>query len=235
MSLDTVAARTQALINEARCRGCGTTLAECRRICAGDSEPIACCGLHDHPVSITALQRLADEAKTGAVTAPRPKPVHSGLPVYPYLNQGDRWYPKPPAAPVRIADMDATWRYNAARFLLRAARSLAWRYGFGELALLSGPFGPQGDMATMGAEEELVRADKFRLDDPQGWMRTTALYQALTAGLPGDPSRLYRLAQRARHWSACPAREHNAADCSCGARPLDRSVPVLVTTVGRAA
>jgi hypothetical protein len=135
------------------------------------------------------------------------------LATYHYLNQGDLWLPRPPAPPVRVAEMDPEWRYNCARMLLRNAAGLADRYGWGEMQS-PGLAGLSDDNQMMLAED-MAQWDAERLANPQLWMATTSLYRALAAGLPVRPRKLWRLAQRARHWSSCPARRSARNECRC--------------------
>lgn len=124
---------------------------------------------------------------------------------YCYLNQGEQWKPKDrPWLP--IADMDASWRGNAARWMKRRAAAFELYYSIGELAALSEPTmravvgevdgvpvedGPlfshldlMGDCATDAFDREV----SGRSTNPAGWIRTTPLYRALVSGLPGDAS-----------------------------------------------
>lgn len=147
-----------------------------------------------------------------------------------YLNQGDVWFPKD-RPKVRVADMDPSWRHNAARFLERRAESLAHRYTFGLVSSGSRP--TWGDVvgevdgkpvfsATALSTFELMSdaaLDAFdaEMDEitrrPLEWLRTTALYRALVAGLP-DGAEREALAERARHWSTCPIRS-GGEECRC--------------------
>jgi hypothetical protein len=151
---------------------------------------------------------------------------------YRYLNQDAVWAPRPPRKPLPIADMDPAWRHNAANFLLRRAEHLAHRYIFGMVRAASVPawsevigedhgepaysgtvfseFDLMGDHARDAFEDEQHRI----IEEPEVWLRTTPLYRALVAGLPTGEER-ERLAERARHWSTCPARAHTDADCEC--------------------
>jgi hypothetical protein len=151
---------------------------------------------------------------------------------YAYLNQGEVWFPnKRPR--VRIADMDAAWRLNCTRFLERRAASIERRYTFGEISALSEPkyrnvVGERdGEVVLTGpalSESDLMSdsvADMFdqgrddRMADPIAWLRATALYRSLAAGLPDCSVALEALNERARHWSTCPARESTDAECRC--------------------
>jgi len=150
---------------------------------------------------------------------------------YRLLNQGEVWFPKGRPR-VAIADMDPEWRFNTARFLERRAAVLELLYSMGELGVLGEPTmqavvgevwgetvtaGPLfshldllGEHASDAFDQELER----RVGDPVAWLRTTPLYQALVAGLPRRGKRLAALAERARHWSTCPART-GTGDCLC--------------------
>jgi hypothetical protein len=129
-----------------------------------------------------------------------------------YLNQDEEWVPngKPP---VRIADMDPSWRYNAARFLARNADTYLFRYDLGELSAVFGdPLSPsQGSMAMEAMEEEMDLAQTIRHHDPEAWIKSTPLYQALVKDLPDDAAEL------AKHWSDCAIREDGGA-CTCWER-----------------
>lgn len=151
---------------------------------------------------------------------------------YAYLNQGDVWFPnKRPR--VRIADMDAAWRLNCTRFLERRAAGLVHRYTFGEVSsmsqpaydeviedvngdpVLSGQSFSESDLLGELAHEAIEVEQESRVADPIRWMRSTALYRALAAGLPDSSIALEALNERARHWSTCPARKSADAACRC--------------------
>lgn len=148
-----------------------------------------------------------------------------------YFNQDSVWIPKD-RQPVRIADMDPEWRYNASRWLERRAEHFVWRYTFGEIYWMSTPFGRavvgevdgkalevgpllshfdlMGEHARDAFDDEQALRDR----DPVAWIRGTDLYRALVADLPTKPKKLVKLADRARHWSTCPART-GGGDCAC--------------------
>jgi len=156
-------------------------------------------------------------------------PMRESLAWFKYLSQGETWVPNgKPALP--IADMDVTWRYNASQWLLRQAKALAWRYEMGEAAFIYGTtaptiiadedgqpipgpdiavFAPMGEMAQDALERELADAQEERAADPEGWLKTTTLYQALVDGLPENAAEL------AKHWSECDLRTGQGAACSC--------------------
>jgi len=126
-----------------------------------------------------------------------------------YLEQGEAWKPNGRSA-VHIRDMDDRWRYNASRWLERRAKAFAQGYVWG-LVQVPGPTAEMAsDMFAAGVDEETEFAER----DPVAWIRTTPLYRSLVAGLP-EKTKLWRLAQRAKHWSACPAAERSAAACTC--------------------
>lgn len=141
-----------------------------------------------------------------------------------YLNQGEVWIPRD-GKPRRIADMDPPWRHNASQWLLRRAAVLEFRYSLGEIdywftprvPAIVDPLGqpheelvslaPTGDMALADFDAELERESDRRADDPEGWLKATALYQALVADLPEGVERL------AKHWSTCEVR--TGGECTC--------------------
>jgi hypothetical protein len=222
----TITARRREIEEQARCKGCGTTLADCRRIREQNTDPTApdwlgCCAIGNppgpctHEEDPTAVRRLLDEIDAGEVNPPsgesgllhdRPRRVSRSW----LLHQDEWWQPK--VGPMlRIVEMDQMWRHNTAAFLLRRAPRLAAREWALMVADASGPLGPSGDMACDAFEAELDRLN----DDPEGWLRETPLYRALIAGLPAeDTKRRDRIAERARHYSTCPQR-HGLGTCTC--------------------
>lgn len=112
--------------------------------------------------------------------------------VYRYCNQGEIWFPRD-GKPVRISDMDESWRANARRFIERRAAMIELQYSLGEMAILAKPIEafsyyqntwvttdsfPSGDAAMDAFENEM----ESRADDPVAWLRTTTLYRALENG-----------------------------------------------------
>jgi hypothetical protein len=154
------------------------------------------------------------------------------LSLYRYLNQDTVWAPRPPRPPVQIADMDPEWRYNAAKFLMRQADILAFRYVFGMVRSASLPVYRDvigeydgepiysgrvfSDLDLMGecASDTFDDEADHITAEPERWLRKTALYRALTADLPQGHQRA-ELAARARHWSTCPIRTGTGAECRC--------------------
>lgn len=150
---------------------------------------------------------------------------------YAYFNQAEIWLPNG-RSQVRIVEMDAAWRLNCARFLERRAASYLAQYDFGEISALSQPTCQEvvgedrGEVVLSGqvfSELDLMgecARDAFdgeaerRRSDPIAWVRSTPLYRALVAGLPTGDDR-DALAERAKHWSTCPARSDLAATCGC--------------------
>jgi len=212
--------------NQARCIGCGATLAECDRAREQNTDPTApdwlgCCAIGNppgpctHEEDPTAVRRLLNKIETSDTKLlleaigplhDRPRRVSTMWLLY----QDEWWQPK--VGPMlRIAEMDDGWRHNTAAFLLRRAPRLAERAWASMAADASGPLGPSGDMACDAFEAELDWLDA----DPEGWLCETPLYQALVAGLPAEGSRQRaRLAERARHRSTCP-RRHGDGTCTC--------------------
>lgn len=156
-------------------------------------------------------------------------PMAQCLAWFKYLSQGETWVPngKPP---LPISEMDATWRYNAANWLLRRASHLAAMYGYGLLyAFDESPerevigerdgepvLGDWGPAREIPAEvlDELLRQDTERANNPETWLKTTPLYQVLVKELPDG------VADLAKHWSTCDLRTGKASSCSCWRRHL---------------
>lgn len=139
---------------------------------------------------------------------------------YRHLNQDTTWIPVT-GVPVRIAGMDPAWRFNAANWLIKRAPELAVAYVYGEGLLMAEPLGRDeltGQLVyvEMPAEVDLGDdRDSFTaVNDPEGWMRTTDLYQSLVKDLPGNTADL------AKHWSTCDLRTGKATACSCWQRHL---------------
>ena len=117
--------------------------------------------------------------------------------VFWYLNQGEVWFPKGKPK-VSIADMDLSWRRNAANWLVRRGRYFAFMYGTGEFSHVFSRtaediygqmtnIGPTpGTMASDAVERELGRRGEEREHAPAAWIRTTALFRALVAGAGDD-------------------------------------------------
>lgn len=120
---------------------------------------------------------------------------------YAYLNQAEWWHPRPPRPPVRIAEMNAGWRSNAARWFEGRARYLAFHYNFGEVFSLARPggyrvvLGEADGRVVLGGRlsnfdlmpdcvmDDLDRWQAEREADAVAWLRETSLYRALVSGL----------------------------------------------------
>jgi hypothetical protein len=193
---DLVAARREYIRNNAPCVGCGATRAACEAHRGKDPTAppwFGCCARGTdmapchHPEDLAALSELLDEIEAGhvrTVEEATPKPRDRGMSWSWYFDQGEQW--KPNGKPmVAVVDMDPEWRLNASRFLERNAAGYAAKCSLDAVAA-----------------------------DPVTWIRTTALYRALVAGLPTSPDETDKLAARARHWSTCPARS-GSDECRC--------------------
>lgn len=139
---------------------------------------------------------------------------------YQHLSQGETWVPNG-QPPLPIADMDAGWRYNAANWLLKRAETLVFLYQMGEALALSEPIGTDvltGQPVFVEAPPEVEfrwgSEDLERLADPEAWLKTTELYQALVSGLREDAAEL------AKHWSDCGLRTGQGSVCSCWQRHI---------------
>lgn len=91
------------------------------------------------------------------------------------------WWLQKSGAWIRIADMAPGHRYNTAAMLMRDAGSLAFKHAMAFSIDVSRHDG--GDMAhdvLEGIAADLIQQAAI---DPAGWLRSAALYRALTAGL----------------------------------------------------
>lgn len=94
--------------------------------------------------------------------------------------QGE-WWRRKTGEWVRIAEMSPGHRYNTAAMLMRNAPAIAFRHAwaFGsEAADYDG-----GEMAHDALERIAVGLTEQAVNDPSGWLQSTTLYRALTAGL----------------------------------------------------
>lgn len=153
--------------------------------------------------------------------------------VFYYLRQSEIWYPRRPRPPVKVAEMDKTWRYNAIRYMERRAVNLAHQSSFGEIYALSeptlravvgeidgkpveaGPMFSHLDMMGEHAADAMEAHADWMVHEPLAWLRSTSLILALNRGLPTKRRKLEQLAARAAHWTACPGRVDPTADCRC--------------------
>jgi hypothetical protein len=81
----------------------------------------------------------------------------------------------------QISDMTPGHRYNTAAMLMRTAENLALRHAFAFAGVVDEHDG--GDMAHASLEGIADDLAVQAVVDPRGWLRETALYKALTAGL----------------------------------------------------
>lgn len=234
MNTDIIAARRQHIQDNAPCLGCGATLASCEAQRGKDPTApkwFGCCargtalGPCQHQTDPAALLALLTEIESGTVRTveqvtaeqtQRKAPQPGGMSWFEYLNQGEQWKPngRPPGP---IADMDPEWRHNAARFLERRAGqiggayiSAAWTWFTAALLSSVGP----SEAAADDIERDINEQGAAIVRDPVAWIRTTKLHAALVAGLPTKGKKAAGLAERARHWSTCPARD-GSGDCRC--------------------
>ncbi len=123
------------------------------------------------------------------------------------LFDGGYWWRARSGCYVPIVQMTPEHRYSTAKMLERHAQAYQMRY---ELELMSSPL--------LSAVPDDV--DPWFNGPPLAWLHGTRLYRALVAGLPTRPKPLRKLAERAKHWSACPMRlrakdRPEGAACSC--------------------
>lgn len=147
-------------------------------------------------------------------------PFRASRALYSLFQQGEVWVPRDKPA-VQITDMDPAWRYNAARFLTRNAPAYVLPYELGEHQSIWHAEGRDvtgqmvslapSEAAAAGVERELAAASASRAQDPEAWIKSTPLYQALVDGLPKNAGEL------AKHWSDCAIREDGGA-CTCWER-----------------
>lgn len=122
------------------------------------------------------------------------KSLLNSLNIFHYLNQEKWWYPN--GLPrVKIAtEMNDGWRRNAANWLVKRAELFEFSYSIEEIRWLEGGLGgslvdamtgetvsmmPGGDMACDAFERE----QNDRAENPEEWIKTTRLYNALLSGL----------------------------------------------------
>lgn len=91
------------------------------------------------------------------------------------------WWRKKDDSWVRIADMTPGHRYNTAAMLMRNAAHHAFVYSMGFSVMVAAHDG--GEMAHDALERMDAEIRRQSFCDPAGWLRSTALYKALTAGL----------------------------------------------------
>ncbi|PZG12455.1 hypothetical protein C1I95_25750 [Micromonospora craterilacus] len=233
---EVIAARRRHIQESAPCVGCGGSLADCKA--ARGTDPTAppwfgCCArgvqasipCQHEPDAQAALALLAEieagEVRTvEQVEAERAerkaRAAARGMSWFEYLNQDRQWQPNGRPL-VEIADMDPAWRYNASRWLEKRAAKIGARYMLAAhlwlTAVIASPLGPSESSAD--SLERDIEQQCFEIaTNPVTWIRVTALYRALVAGLPDCSVQLEALAAHARHWSTCPARK-GGDECRC--------------------
>ncbi|MFB4306906.1 hypothetical protein [Actinomadura sp. GTD37] len=147
-------------------------------------------------------------------------PFRTARALFTLFQQGEIWLPngKPP---IQITDMDPAWRFNTARFLTRNARHYVLTYELGEHRAIWHAKAREvtgqmlslapSEAAAAGVERELEAASASRAEDPEAWIKSTPLYQALMKDLPDNAGEL------AKHWSDCAIRE-DGGTCTCWER-----------------
>jgi len=111
------------------------------------------------------------------------------------FNQGEWWRTRD-GRWLRVVEMEPGHRYNTAAMLMRTAHIQAGRYAWGFAGMVAEHDG--GDMAHESLERALDEIVEQIGGDPQGWLRGTVLYKALTAGLTvqGDGTRPWQAEKR---------------------------------------
>lgn len=195
---EVIAERRRKIRDDARCEGCGSTVAACEAQRGKDPtapEWFGCCARGvmadipcNHQQDPQALSALLDEIASGVVRTveeitPPSRPVapqDAPRTLADMLDQ-DVWWRQKSGTWIKVADMSPGHRYNTAAMILRAAGAYAFRYVMqfaGEVGAHDG-----GEMAHESLERELDMLHEKAVNNPQGWMRETRLYKALTAGL----------------------------------------------------
>jgi hypothetical protein len=105
-----------------------------------------------------------------------------------YVKQSKTWVPKD-SGPIEITDMDPRWRANAARWLLRRAATVEFYYSYAELHHLTAVTVEGASFYVHAPLPEDVEHALFqeldeRASDPEAWLKTMPLYQALIKDLP---------------------------------------------------
>lgn len=214
--IETIAKRLAAIAGSARC-DCSATKADCDRHPYDPLAPFGCCDRCNHstinPGALTALVKEIESGTVRTVEEVHPPKGEPRMGWIEYLDQSKVWRPNgKPLTP--IADMDEEWRFNASRFLDRRAYRIALEYGLEETFVVGGQLAMASENARDGIERAMAQEDEQRTADPIAWIRSTRLHRALVAGLPDCSVELSAVADRAKHWSACPART-GAGDCQC--------------------
>lgn len=134
-----------------------------------------------HDGGVTIMGRTAYLQSIGYSADSKP------LSITAQFTQGE-WWRQQSGAWIAIADMTPGHRYNTAAMLMRAAHVHAFRFAWAFDGTVADHDG--GEMAHDALERAAEEIWQQSGDDPQGWLRGTTLYRALTAGLTvqGDGS-----------------------------------------------
>jgi hypothetical protein len=200
VDFEVVRARHELIKREAPCVGCGATLEDCKAHrgegptappwfgCCAQGTAMAPCS---HRTDQDALDALLAEVVSGQVRtvdavlaerterASRAERLRGPL-TGPIVDQGE-WWRQRDGSFVRIADMTPGHRYNSAAMLMRGAPVAALKYALNFRISIPSP-DDVGDMTMDSLEREAAEVDAAT-GDPATWLRETALYRALTAGL----------------------------------------------------
>lgn len=192
-----IAERRKLIKQDAPCVGCGTSRAECDEERKNNDDPTApewfgCCAMGTgmapcrHIEDPADLRRLLDEIAAGRVRPAgeilaeraererkREERRKARGPITGSIYEQGEWWRQKTGEWIRVADMAPSHRANTAAMLLRKATAIAIRRGFAELAVYAD--------APDDVVDSWLHEDGQRLDDPEAWMRGTALYRALTA------------------------------------------------------
>lgn len=206
--LELIAERRKLIRDDAPCVGCGGRLADCEA--ARGEDPTAppwfgCCARGtgmapcSHRQDAGALSALLDEVAAGEVrSVGEILQERTGLaarreaargPVVGSLFDQAEWWCRRDGSFIRLSEMNPGHRYNTAAMIMRNAARHAHAYSLTFSMMASRHDG--GDMAHEALERQADEIARQSIYDPQGWVRGTALYRALTAGLlvQGDPTR----------------------------------------------
>lgn len=105
---------------------------------------------------------------------------------YTLLRQSKGWVDRNGLA-YTIEEMTPTYRRNCANWLVKHSTNIGVLYGIGEIEFtfsLLQQFILEDDI--WGGDDALDEADRMRAEEPERWIATTPLYQALMRELPPD-------------------------------------------------
>lgn len=213
---DIIKGRRQLIREDAPCDGCGTTEAECASSrgkyptapgwfgCCARGTALAPCV---HRADRRALDALLREIESGAVRTAESireerraeaerKARDPQIAATDYYHQGEWWQQKDETW-IRVADMTPRHRGNSARMILRHAAVVSARLKRAErFRLWVEMASPMGPSEISGIKHDIDERARERTQDPQKWMRSTALFKALADGLTGDDARGLAAADR---------------------------------------